>query len=387
MVVYYKLLMEDGSALLQEDGSFILLDGYWYSDSTFTNSGIVEVTGYKFAGNDGIIKVLNNDLEFTEDASVAERKTSFIINDGLVKISYIKDFSEDGIIKVLNSDKTFLNSGIIEVTGYKFLGQDGIVKVLNNDKNFSQNGIVMAIVEKMFSNDAIVKIINTKTFTEDGIVKVILDKQFTENGIVKVLNNDYSFTNNGNVVGTFYLYLGNDGIIKIRDEVKDFSNDASVKVYNEETIFSNDGIVAIIKRFTNDGVVAVVSPIIAGPMFSMFNMKCNVKRRASTPTKDILNAPSYGTVDTWDNVYVNIPCRLEIIKSPIQFKPTGERVLPVNILYVDCSTPLKIQDRIILDNKYTGLRYSQEFIVQGAQPALDMLRRPQHHLEYRLTLS
>jgi hypothetical protein len=139
-------------------------------------------------------------------------------------------------------------------------------------------------------------------------------------------------------------------------------------------------------QFTTDAIVSNLTSVISGPMYAMFSMKCNVKRRNSNPIKDLLNAPSYGKTDTWANVYINIPCRLETIKSQIQFKPTGERAEPINILYVDCSTPLKIEDRIILDNKFTGLRYSQEFIVQGAVVALDMLRRPQHHLEYKLII-
>jgi hypothetical protein len=125
---------------------------------------------------------------------------------------------------------------------------------------------------------------------------------------------------------------------------------------------------------------------IFGPLTFMLQQKCTVKRRALVPAVDILNAPSYGKVINWSNVYVNLPCRLEVYSpSSIQFKPTGERIEPSNILYVDCSTPLKPEDRVFLLNiEDTGLYYYQEFIVQGAVPALTMMGLPQHHLEYNL---
>ncbi len=138
--------------------------------------------------------------------------------------------------------------------------------------------------------------------------------------------------------------------------------------------------------FTSDAYVGVPPTVNAGPMFFALTMLCNVVRRSSAPTSDSLNAPSYGTVDTWVPVYVNLPCRLEIYRqSMIQFKPTGERIEPRTYMYVDASTPLQVEDRIFfLNNSVTGLGQQQEFIVQGALPGVDMIGQPNHHIEYEL---
>ena len=147
----------------------------------------------------------------------------------------------------------------------------------------------------------------------------------------------------------------------------------------------NDNQVGTVKSLTNDSIVSVISPVSAGASFFLLTHKCNVKRRAENPSANILNEPDYGVPQDWVNVYVNLPCRLEITSSQIQFKPTGERVPPMNVLYIDASTPLKVQDRVwFLDTNVTGLGVVQEFIVQGAKPALNMLGLPQHHLEYEL---
>ena len=140
------------------------------------------------------------------------------------------------------------------------------------------------------------------------------------------------------------------------------------------------------KTFTTDSTIGVTPPIIGG-MSWLLSHKCNVRRRPTNPSRNVLNELSYGKVDTWNYVYVNIPCRLEISQSTIQFKSTGERVEPTNILYVDFSTPLNVEDRIfMIDTSTTGLGLNQEFIVQGTTPALDMVGQPKHHLEYHLII-
>lgn len=139
------------------------------------------------------------------------------------------------------------------------------------------------------------------------------------------------------------------------------------------------------KQFTSDASVASNSISYGGATFFMLTMICSVKRRADNYSVDILNEPSYGDVKDWDNIYVNIPCRLEVSNSNIQFKPTGERIPPKNILYVDASTPLQVEDRVIFsNNNVNGLGFQQEFIVQGCVPALDQIGQPSHHLEYEL---
>jgi hypothetical protein len=140
-------------------------------------------------------------------------------------------------------------------------------------------------------------------------------------------------------------------------------------------------------NLTSDSFVAVQSPVVSGSIFAALTMKCNVKRRAGNPVKDILNAPNYGKVDNWVNIYINLPCRLEIKQSSIQFKPTGERVEPTNILYVDASTPLNIEDRVFMvsSDNVSGLGYQQEFIVSGVMPAISMIGGIDHY-EYSLII-
>ena len=140
------------------------------------------------------------------------------------------------------------------------------------------------------------------------------------------------------------------------------------------------------QNFTVDSVItSLTTTPLSGFINPAFIHICNVKRRNNN-LKDLLNAPDYGYTDNWDNVYINLPCRLEISNpSDIQFKETGERIKPTNILYVDFATPLKAEDRIyILNSDLVSLGYGTEFIVQGRIPALDMIRKPRHHLEYNL---
>jgi hypothetical protein len=140
------------------------------------------------------------------------------------------------------------------------------------------------------------------------------------------------------------------------------------------------------KTFTTEGIVTIVLPVIAGTMFFALPHLCNVKRRVETPSKNVLNEPDYGKSKDWANIYVNLPCRLEISSSKVQFAPTGLRVPPINRLYVDASTPLKVMDRVYFNPSVSGLGVVQEFIVQGAMPALDMVGQPSHHLEYELII-
>jgi hypothetical protein len=141
------------------------------------------------------------------------------------------------------------------------------------------------------------------------------------------------------------------------------------------------------KSFTNSGTIANKTIASGGAMNFALTMKCNVKRRNPNASKNALNEIDYGKVKDWDNVYINIPCRLEIQSSPIQFKPTGERVAPMNILYVNASTPLKVEDRVFIGNTdAVGLNIVQEFIVQGTKPALSMVGLPTDHLEYDLLI-
>jgi len=143
------------------------------------------------------------------------------------------------------------------------------------------------------------------------------------------------------------------------------------------------------QNLTTDAIVAVVSPVSnSGSLYSALTHKCNVKRRDVNASRDALNEIDYGNTIDWANIYIDLPCRLEIVRAnPIEFKPTGERMKPKTILYVDASTPLKPEDRVyMLDNRTTGLPKQQEFVVQGALPAMNMIRQPRHHLEYRLAL-
>jgi hypothetical protein len=118
---------------------------------------------------------------------------------------------------------------------------------------------------------------------------------------------------------------------------------------------------------------------------SFYTLKCTVKHRLQG-TRDMLNAPSYGEPSSWETIYTDLPCSLEVYsKSDIQFKPTGERMEPTNILYVGIDTPLDIEDRIYFAGVDSGLGYDQEFVVQGANPAIDMMGQIDH-LEYELII-
>jgi len=118
---------------------------------------------------------------------------------------------------------------------------------------------------------------------------------------------------------------------------------------------------------------------------SFYNLKCIVKRRSAI-SRDILNAPDYGNVSNWDIIYDALPCSLEVYqKSDIEFKPTGERVEPVNILYVGPDALLDVEDRIFFNGVDSGLGYDQEFIIQGCNPALDMLGGIEHY-EYEMII-
>jgi hypothetical protein len=331
-------------------------------DETFTeDASILQITN-KTIDNDGNIKILNSDNIFTEDCLVLNTLNRLFTEEGIVQNTSNTGLTEDGLTRD-TFGKIFSDDGIVRDTFIESIIEDGIIHVTFT-KDITENGLIRDTFNKTFSDDSIIRDTFDVNITNNGIVKYSNNRTFTSDAIIVKANQILNFTNNGNVL--------------IANIDKNFTDDAII--HNAYTF----------KSLSNDGYVSVVSPGISGPMWALFTHKCNVKRRATYPIKDALNAPSYGTVNTWMNVYVNLPCRLEISSSDIQFKPTGERVAPTNILYVDVSTPLKIEDRVFMvfdsKNDVAGLGYQQEFIVQGTVPALTMLGQTGHHSEYILVM-
>jgi hypothetical protein len=111
----------------------------------------------------------------------------------------------------------------------------------------------------------------------------------------------------------------------------------------------------------------------------LLNKEVIVKRRDNWETapapRDILNAPSYGSTDSWTTIYPALRCRIETTNAPIQFKPTGERVPPSCLMYIDEDVDIKAEDRI-----YDGDNY---YIVEGKQTHWDTVGGV-HHYEYSL---
>ncbi len=116
----------------------------------------------------------------------------------------------------------------------------------------------------------------------------------------------------------------------------------------------------------------------------LLNKVVAVKRRkgwrVGEAPRDILNAPSYNKPEDWDTVYPSLKCRIEYLSSMragsrIEFKATGERVVPVAHLFIDDDVDIRPEDRI-----YDG---DIIWIVEGRQVYYNTVGGV-HHYEYSL---
>ena len=118
----------------------------------------------------------------------------------------------------------------------------------------------------------------------------------------------------------------------------------------------------------------------------LLNKTVVVKRRADWTvgtghaTRDVLNAPNYGTPSTWTTVYAALKCRIEYkMNAPIQFKPTGERVPPPVVMFIDDNVDIRTEDRIF------DTENDEEWIVEGRQSYYNSVGGI-HHYEYSLLI-
>jgi hypothetical protein len=120
----------------------------------------------------------------------------------------------------------------------------------------------------------------------------------------------------------------------------------------------------------------------------ILNQEVVVKRRIAwddaSATRDALNAPSYGTPDNWKTIYSALKCRIEYVGgtrsgSRIEFRPTGERVKPIAIMFIDDDMDIRAEDRII---DSVGVF---NWIVEGKQILYNTVGGI-HHYEYQLNI-
>ena len=100
-------------------------------------------------------------------------------------------------------------------------------------------------------------------------------------------------------------------------------------------------------------------------MQGIFNSKVTVKRRLAigVASRDALNNPIYGApTATWNTIYTNMPARVAFTSKPIQFAPTGERILPIKILYIPPNFTVYHEDRILTAD---GIEYVVTSVVPG----------------------
>jgi len=114
----------------------------------------------------------------------------------------------------------------------------------------------------------------------------------------------------------------------------------------------------------------------------ILNKTVVVRRRkgwqVGSAPRDVLNAPSYGDPTTWDIVYAALKCRIETMGASIQFKPTGERIPPQVIMFIDDDVDVRPEDRIF-DGTMT-------WIVEGKQTHYNTVGGI-HHYEYTLLVT
>ena len=127
-----------------------------------------------------------------------------------------------------------------------------------------------------------------------------------------------------------------------------------------------------------------ITPIPAHFLNYILNKVVTVKRRkgwrVGEAPRDILNAPSYDKPENWETVYPSLKCRIEFVASarygfPIEFKPTGERLQPRTVMFVDDNVDIRPEDRI-----FDG---DMVWIVEGKQIYYNTVGGI-HHYEYSL---
>jgi hypothetical protein len=115
-----------------------------------------------------------------------------------------------------------------------------------------------------------------------------------------------------------------------------------------------------------------------GAINFILNKTVIAKRRADWETvasRDALNAPVYGKDITWTTIYPALRCRIEISASTVQFKLTGERVVPTIKMFIDDNITLMPEDRI-----FDG---DDIYIVEGVQTYYNPVGGI-HHFEFSL---
>lgn len=104
----------------------------------------------------------------------------------------------------------------------------------------------------------------------------------------------------------------------------------------------------------------------------MINSICtdtvNVLRRATNPSVDVLNNPSYGDPTDWPVVYQNIKIRLAFSGKQIKISSTGELVYPTATAYIPKNYTFKPMDRIVTV-KSPGIQPGIEYVVEAVYPA------------------
>jgi hypothetical protein len=115
---------------------------------------------------------------------------------------------------------------------------------------------------------------------------------------------------------------------------------------------------------------------------ALFSQSVNVFRRTSTPSRDALNNPVYGTPTSgagWSQIYTSMPCKLAFSSKAIQFAQTGERPEPSGIMYFGSAYSLLEEDRVVT---VTGLPTSSstiEYVVVGIVPAYSTPNTVDHY--------
>lgn len=99
---------------------------------------------------------------------------------------------------------------------------------------------------------------------------------------------------------------------------------------------------------------------------NLFIHNLTLSRRTKTGTNS-LGEPEYSET----NVYTNTPARFENYDGNTQYRPSGERGVNSNIIYVPPTVIAQLQDKAYWDGAYYGLVIGINPGILGSSTAID----------------
>lgn len=109
---------------------------------------------------------------------------------------------------------------------------------------------------------------------------------------------------------------------------------------------------------------------------------------SSSPVANALNEPVYGDIFTsasqWQILSQSLAVLVDDLSGPDRYLPTGERIIPKDIIYAPGSASITEEDRIVFQHSPIGS--GSLYIVTSVNIGYDQFGRGADHLELSIRL-